>query len=259
MTVISTMEVTSFYRIKGYQSDTFFAQPFVIACTSFKEKPAMKNLPYLITLLLFCMILNQLSAQFSIGLKGGHARAWEDYGDTWLPEGARVHVNGINVSTLAYYRLGRHLQIGIEPGFVQRGAACIPGFLTFNSDTKLLLNYLELPIMVAANVSFFNHRLELFGKVGVSTSYITTAHREVVDLLGEDPMLRTKLDLRDGNMKRWDRGLHGNLGLGYQLGSNQLFFEVAHYYGLRDVDNFFTSKNRNLNLNLGYLIRLGGS
>ena len=94
------------------------------------------------TLVIFCCLsVMQLQAQFVLGLKSGATKAWEDYGDVVTPDGANIHINGFQLSGLAYYKITPNFWVGMEPGWVERGAACEPGFLIFNEDTKLFLNY----------------------------------------------------------------------------------------------------------------------
>ena len=215
-------------------------------------------------LVIFSIIISaQASAQFSIGIKGGFTKAWEDYGDVDLPEDAEIDVSGFNISGLAYYRLNNYLQVGIEPGYIQRGAACVPGWNggfdpIFEGDTKLFLNYAELPLMVSGNVSFFQKKFEIFGKAGYGLTFLTTAYSEEIDLGSDEPAIRTKLTLDDdsSNLNRWDHGFYGGLGIAYNLGRNQFFVESDYFMGLKDAERSNTSKNRSIDFSIGYLIRL---
>ncbi len=223
----------------------------------------MKNVQNLFVLI--CLLITaQVSAQFSVGVKGGYTKAWEEYGDVGLPDDAEIDVSGFNISSLAYYKINNHLQVGIEPGFVQRGAACIPGWNVgpdpiFNADTKILLNYVEAPIMVAGNLGFFQNKLELFGKIGYGATYLSSGYSEQIQQLTgvDDPVLRAPLDLSDSsNMNRWDHGAYAGMGLGYNLGRHQVFIESDFYMAMKDAERFNTSKNRSVDFSIGYLIRL---
>lgn len=216
----------------------------------------MKTALWISLLLLFCT-LTPARAQFYLGIKGGISKAWEHYGDIGLPDDARIHIRGGNLSALAYYRVGRYLQIGIEPGFVRRGAACIPGFEVFDQDTKLLLNYVELPLMLTSRLPLLPGKVDLVGKAGYGMSYLTSAYLEVIDLNGIQPTTRNKMDLDapDG-LKRYDRGFYGSLGFAYLLGGSQLQLEGTYYRGQPNVDRFSVSENRGLSLALAYLVRL---
>jgi len=214
----------------------------------------------MLMLLSFCWMSFQLNAQISIGLKAGYVKAWEEYGDVGLPDDAPIHIRGLQVSALAYAQLHKNLEIGIEPGFVQRGAACEPGFIIFNQDTKMLLNYAELPLILKGKINLLNNKMEVFGKLGYGGSMIMNGSREVRDLSGVFPPVKTDLDIKNNeNMERWDHGIYSGLGVAYNLGKHQIFLESSFYHGLRDVDKLNTSKNRSLQFNLGYMMNFGSA
>lgn len=209
---------------------------------------------------LFVIFTLQLSAQISIGLKTGYTRAWEKY-DVEVPEDARIHVRGFNIAGMVYLKVNDYLSFGLEPGYIERGAACVPGWNipdpTFRGDTELFLKYAELPVMVQSQLPLFHGKLEVFGKVGYSMAYLTTAFEKTTDLDGIVPSVRTKLDLStDNRLNRLDHGLHGTIGLSKTLGKGRVFIEAAYYSSVRDADRNNFSKNRNLNFNMGYLISL---
>lgn len=214
----------------------------------------MKNLK-LVLLVVLSGLTSQAFAQFSVGIRGSYVKAWEEYGNVGLPDDAQIHVHGFQVSALAYYSLNKYLQVGIEPGFVRRGAACEPGFIIFNNDTKLLLNYVELPIMLKGRLPLLNNKLEIFGKVGYGVSRLTSAHRELMMLGTTEPPIKIKLDVNNNeSLNNFDHGLYGGLGVGFNMGKNQLFLEANFYHGMKDVDTWNTSKNRSMQLGAGYMI-----
>jgi len=211
----------------------------------------------LLITLTFCLITIQISAQFSFGVRGGFIRAWEDYGEAELPDDAKIHVDGFQISALTYFALGEHFQIGAEPGYTQRGAACYPRFIIFNNDTKFLVNYLEIPMMISSKFTFFKEKISITGKLGYGPSFITSAFREVTRLSGDEPPTKIKLDVNDSSeLKRWDHGMYGGLGVSLSTGLNRLFLETVYYRGLTDVDPNNASKNRSIQLGLGYWITL---
>jgi len=221
----------------------------------------MKNLKNLMVLLC-CFFTIHASAQFSFGVKGGYTKAWEEYGDIGLPEDAETDISGYNISALAYYRIGNHFQVGIEPGLVKRGAACEPGWNTgpnpiFEGDTELRLHYVEAPIMISGNIDLFQSKLALFGKVGYGASYLTAGDRKQFLTGIDDPATITPI-VFDGssNMNRWDHGAYGGIGLGYNLGKHQIFIESDFFMSATDVNLSNTSKNRSLDFSIGYMIRL---
>lgn len=210
----------------------------------------------LIFVLALCCVCLQVQAQFSLGVKGGYARVWQKYGDVDLPDDAQIHVNGIYLSTLAYYDINKFLRIGIEPGYAKRGAACVPGFTVFLSDTKLRLSYIEMPVMIMIKTPTLEF-IEFFVKAGYGPSVIISAYSEVSTLGSEDPPERVELVIRrSGILNRWDHGLYTGIGIAFNLGPNKIFVETDYYLGFRDVVPFETSKNRSTHLGLGYMFSL---
>ncbi len=216
----------------------------------------MKNISIILIAILSCCFV-QLQAQVSLGIKASHVKAWEEYGDVGLPDDAEIHVNRFSVSALAYYKINNFLEVGIEPGFVQRGAACEPGFIIFERDAKLFLNYIEAPLMVKINSPQIANVFSIFGKVGAGASRLITAFREQEMFGDPNSVIRTKLDLdTENSMNKWDYGLHGALGMAVNFGRNQFFVETNIYHGLPDVDPLNRSENRSLQFGLGYMMAL---
>lgn len=217
----------------------------------------MKNLCSLLIMLCFTSIT--LTAQLTIGVKTGYTNAWEDYGpDVDLPEDAEIDVDGYNASLLLHYKINKHLQIGVEPGFAQRGAACVPGWMPiFEGDTKFFFNYAETPLFVTGNLPLLNDKLNIFGRLGYGASFLVSAYREETVLGEDEPFLREKMDLGENSiLNRWDHGAYGNFGIGYNLGKHQIFVEASYYHGMTDAERFNYSRNRSLSFNLGYQFSL---
>ncbi len=208
----------------------------------------------------FAFFTFQLSAQISIGLKTGYTRAWEKY-DVEVPDDARIHVRGFNIAGMVYLKVNNYLSIGVEPGYIERGAACVPGWNSidpgFRGDTELFLKYAEMPVMVKSQLPLFNGKLEVFGKAGYGMAYMTTAFEQTTDLDGILPAVRSKIDLsNDDRLNRLDHGFYSTIGLSKSLGKGKIFIETAYYGSVRDADRNNFSKNRNLNFNIGYLLDL---
>ncbi len=196
-------------------------------------------------------------AQFSVGLKAGYTKAWEDYGDVQVPDGANIHVNRINISALGYYTVNNYLQVGVEPGYVQRGAACEPGFVDFNQDTKLMLNYIELPLMARGRVSVLGNKVDVIGKFGFGTALAVKAYREIEIFGSDEPAVLEPINLSDRNAaNRWDHGIHGGLGVAVKLGLGKLLLESDYYHGFIDTVPQNASQNRSIDLSVGYVIEL---
>tara|TARA_R110001592_G_scaffold40359_3_gene132592 strand:+ start:4073 stop:4741 length:669 start_codon:yes stop_codon:yes gene_type:complete len=201
-----------------------------------------------------------LQAQITVGLKTGYTQAWEDYGDVNLPDDAIIHVNRFNVTTMGYYRLTPHFSLGIEPGFVKRGAACVPGWWGdtpgFSGDTQLTLNYVEMPLMLAANVPFWSQKLEFKAKLGYGLAYMVSANEKRVDLETNEELFKGKVDFDRRNLNRWDNGVYLGIGFGYQIGKGSLLLESTYFRSPKNADESNASKNRSVNINLGYAFLL---
>ena len=197
----------------------------------------------------------QAQAQLSLGIKGGYTRAWEDYGDVALPPNAPIEINGANVTLMSWYRFNRRLSVGIEPGYVRRGAACIPGFVIWNGDTRFLLDYVEMPVMIRFDIlSLAKQRFQLYSKLGAGASMIVRAQQEVVRFDDPEATTRTPIDLGENSiLNRWDTGGYAAVGTSLKLGQNQLLLEGNYYYGLIDASRNLESQNRSFNVNLGFM------
>lgn len=213
----------------------------------------MKNISFIL-FFLFSIGFMQINAQVAIGIKSSYVKAWEEYGDVGLPDDAEIHVNRFNVSALVYYKINDFVEVGMEPGFMQKGAACEPGFIIFEGDAKLLLNYAEAPIMLRLNSPIIGNTFSVFGKVGAGASRLLTAFREIEVFADPDAVTRTKLDLNaDNSMNIWDYGFHGAFGVAVNLGKHQLFAESNIYHGLKDVDPENRSENRTFQIGMGIM------
>ena len=208
-------------------------------------------------LVLFCFC-GASFAQTSLGLKTGYTKAWMNYGEVPLPDNAITHINRMHVSVLAYKQLNSFLRIGVEPGYLSRGANCEPGFVGgFRGDTKLILNNVELPLMCSAHIPLVKNQVGLIANVGYGVSYSVAAFRETTDLDGILPTTRERLDFNGFQAPaRWSHGIYSGLGLSKNIKGNDVFFKADYHYGFVDIDRQSTSKNRSLQFGLGYLVHL---
>jgi hypothetical protein len=205
--------------------------------------------------ILFLLCGTQTNAQISIGLKSGYTRAWQNYGDVVVPEDATTHIHGFHVTATTYLNINRHIEVGIEPGFIRRGAACFPGWNgginpnpVFPGDSKFILDYIELPLMAKFKMPIFTHKFEVSGKVGYGASMLAYAVRE-----NETSGERSDIELgKSSILNRWDHGIYSSVGFGYNFKSSQIYIGSDFYAGLRNAERFNSSQNRGLNFNLGY-------
>jgi hypothetical protein len=143
--------------------------------------------------------------------------------------------------------------VSIEPGlyysqkgYELRGDLNIKSvdFLGVNARAALNTSYVDLPVLVKANVG----GLELFA--GPQVSYLTKAElRTTAGALGFN-VVNSRTDATD-QFHRWDAGLTG--GLGYQF-NNGFNIRAAYDHGLTktDANRNLDAYNRSIKLGLGY-------
>ena len=195
-----------------------------------------------------------LQAQTSIGFLSGYNRSHERYADdVAIPEDGRTHIHAWHASAVGETRLSRRLRLGAELGLVQRGAACIPGFLIFNQDTELRLNYVQFAPSLVTRVASYR-RFGLYAYSGGSISYLLSGTRTITDgFSGREVKDRLILDHPTSNMRRLDYGLAVGAMLRYALSGGSLTTRIGTYRGFRHVDRENFSLSRDLLLSVGYL------
>lgn len=142
--------------------------------------------------------------------------------------------------------------ISIEPalyytqkGYEVRGELQGKGieFLGVNANAKLNMQYIDLPVLIKANVGGF----QVFA--GPQVSYLAQADlRTTAGVLGFN-LLNSKLEATD-KFNRWDVGLTG--GVGYQF-TNGVNLMASYDHGLSKVDanQNFNSYNRSFKVGVG--------
>lgn len=215
----------------------------------FKMSYRMKS--YLITAICFVCIMPSAKAQFSVGIQGGYTRAWEKYSeDVGVPDDAKIHIHTYHVTASFYYQISQKLYLGIEPGFAQRGAACVPGFVDFVGETKLYFSYAEIPVMLKLQLPF-TEKMGIEAKVGYGGAYMLAA-KQVTDYGATSETEIIDLN-NNGNYNRIEHGYFNGLGLYYSFSKTKLVFSAEFYNSFTDAVAFISSKNRSIDLGLGYV------
>ncbi|MGB8192114.1 MAG: porin family protein [Chitinophagaceae bacterium] len=142
--------------------------------------------------------------------------------------------------------------VSIEPGlyYSQKGydvKGTLKGkgveLLGVNAGAKLTSQYIDLPVLIKANISGF----QVFA--GPQVSYLAKSDlRTTAGVLGFN-LLNTKMDATE-QFNRWDVGLTG--GVGYQF-ANGVNISAAYDHGLSKVDanQNFDSYNRAFKVGVG--------
>lgn len=202
-----------------------------------------------LVLLIGCSTL-LLSAQVSIGIKGGLAKSWranipgedDDY----------VHKEGIQFSFVSFMRINNTLSLGIEPGYIPRiTSATFFGFEDPGLVARVNVNYIALPIYISGRYPLWNDRLKMNVKAGYGISLLTGANREFQpgQLFTEPVIIK-----HAGWLNKVDHGFYSGIGIEYAMGRNKLILESDFYFGMRDVIVFDFSKNRTITTGIGYML-----
>src|SRR5687768_10276819 len=154
----------------------------------------MKKSTFAFTIAMLSIVIS-LQAQVTVGLKTGYVNAWQYYGDVEIPDNANTHVHAYQVSLTSEFQMISFLRLHLEPTFIRRGAACEPGFLIFNSDTRLLMNYVELPILISAHLPSCDKKWLMYFKTGYAASRAVSANRFSKPVGSDDYTNKEKLDL----------------------------------------------------------------
>lgn len=218
----------------------------------------MKNKILLIAAILIASVsLAQQSTTFGIkaglsaaGLRGEAVNNLQnvlDFADGMITTSDRAGLfAGANVSI----PLGE--MVSIEPGlyysqkgYQLRGDLNLKGveFLGANARANLGMHYIDLPVLVKANLNGF----QVFA--GPQVSYLAQADlRLTAGVLGIN-LLNRKLDAT-GQFNRWDAGITG--GIGYEF-KNGISLSAAYDHGLSRVDanQSINSYNRAFKVGIG--------
>jgi hypothetical protein len=205
------------------------------------------------------LFATSLSAQITLGANVFYNSAWQEYSEDLLISRQQVYIHNVGASATVEYAIDQHLSLVVAPGFVQRGAACFPGFqLPIGGDEVTFVgNYIEMPVMVQGHLNAWQNRLQFFVQAGAGYSYMISGYREFSFENPEAPAQRNRLVFdEEPNVNRFDFGYYGGGGIGVKAGPGYLTAEFRYYHGMPDVDDFQVSKNRAMSYGVGYRVEL---
>ncbi len=200
-----------------------------------------------------------LSAQITLGVNVFYNDAWQQYDENLLISRQQVYIHNVGASATVAYAIDQNLSLVVEPGFVQRGAACLPGVLLPPGGEEITFkgNYIEMPVSLQGQLNAWQNRLQFFVKAGAGYAYLASGYRETTFLNPEVPAQRERINFdQEPNLNRFDFGFYGGGGVGVKAGPGFLTAEFRYYHGMPDVDDFQVSKNRATSYGLGYRIAL---
>lgn len=209
--------------------------------------------------LLFSALLlsASLSAQVSFGVNFLYNQAWQKYDESLNIDRGNVYIDKFGGSATVQYDFSPNFSIVAEPGFIQRGAACFPGFLPSGNEVTFVGNYLEMPVLLKGRIFAAENQFQFFAFAGAGYSYMLSATR-TIDFQDEGtPDQRNRINFdEEPNVNRTDFGFYGGGGVGILMGPGYITATARYYHGMPNVDDFQESKNRALGFALGYLISL---
>ncbi len=190
-------------------------------------------------LLLFLMLFSISSfGQVSFGLKAGlnvNDRAMKNNSSSSVQDNSKPDI-GFHVGVFGELKFGKKILFIPEIHFSQKGFI----LSAVASDTRLNLNYLELPLIISYSPI---HRLSI--DLGPSFAYKISA-------VGKRDGSKTNIDFRyDQN---FDFGVNG--GLRFNI-TKRVSIMGRYYYGLVAIDEIESVKhyNRTIQLSLSYRIK----
>jgi len=94
--------------------------------------------------------------------------------------------------------------------------------------------------------------------VGYGLSVLQKGTEIETPLGSDDPPIEVDIDFegRFSSLNKYDNGMYSGIGLGFNFGKNQIFFEGNYYHSLKDFDDNNTSENRSLQIGIGFVRNL---
>lgn len=241
-----------------YSPTLWVKQPVLHQYATTFKSTAMKKLIRFSALLLLAFGPGRAFSQIVLGAKFTANHNWQKYAEGTNAANADLSVWGMGASAYVLYQMNSHFAIGVEPGLVQRGTKCLPGYiLPYPGDAKIVCNFIEMPIVGEASWKVWQDRLLLFGRVGGGLSRAVGGYQEISSLNPEVPVRRSDLVIKDEPwINKWEKGIQAGLGLGVKAGPGYISLETRYYQALNDFSERTESKNRSLGYSLGYRIAL---
>lgn len=213
-------------------------------------------------------IATKTKAQIYVGARAGlnlaHVTVKEDGLSTNL--GTKP---GVNFALLLNKTISPILALQIEPGFSQLGSKNNDTWTdtwnneetTYVDDTKILLNYLELPVLLQLKPKLGN--IELLLSAGPQLRYllgkgkVESTFKTYVDGILEDTEIENESLSGEDAISKFEYGLSAGIGVTVPIGNLKIFGEGRYNLGLSNiVKEDEKGFNRAFAINLGVLIPL---
>ncbi len=231
--------------------------------------------PYLLSLA-FLFLFFSAEAQLTFGIKGSFIEAKQV-----LYDSKTASIPGLGTTLILYKKVNKFLEIGMEPGIVQRGTGqhltqgyyyyapitfcgfgCYTSsyYPTNNPTNGLKTTYFQAPLMTRIGLPLAKGKMAIFGKIGGGPSWLANGYYES-EVLDENtfeikPETRELEFTEETGINRWEWGFYSGGGIGYNLGCGMLTFETEFYRGMTGMSEYTDLKNRSISYSLGFSVKL---
>ncbi len=222
----------------------------------------MNVLKKVLFLLLISSFCSTLIAQISLGVRGGITLPDITISeqDGYYYEGGVDYLVFMGTSLGAVLEIKLHKNFAIQPEImlVQKGTKVdFPDYYYsyyyysgFTEETKLRLNYLEVPILAKGIIG--NESVTGYAAVGPTLGYAASGY---LTELGE------KMTLKDEDwdgFTRFELGASFGGGVGLSVGNGQAFLDLRYLLGFTNIidDTDIKVRNRAISISVGYLADL---
>jgi len=220
----------------------------------------MKFVP--VALLLF--FTYTLQAQVSLGGKAGvHLGNWKT--ELLLEDGEKLNSNtAFQAGFIANFGISERLSFQTELYYIQKGTR-IKGedfFSNIEVISKIVLNYLELPLLLKVQFNNSEDGPEFYGLAGPSIGYARSGKIISEGVINGEKTKETidiEFDDNDG-VRRTDFSLAIGAGANIPTGPGKVFVDLRYLLGISNLNKDgedSSVKNRGIGLAIGYLIPIG--
>jgi hypothetical protein len=197
------------------------------------------------------------NAQITYGIQVTRNHAWQQYKAGTFNEDLDLKVWGYGFAFTIERKLSKYFSVVAEPGIIQRGAKCLPGYPPGTyGDVVLNANYFSLPLLYKARFPLFKEHLFVTAAIGPNTAWFVSGTTTFVSNNPKFPDDVFKLDLKNSGFNRLDVGVDGTVGMSVPIKKGFIDANLRYNYGVRDVDKSYVSKNRSVSYQIGYRMSL---
>lgn len=176
------------------------------------------------------------------------------FGHSWISDvnGDKKFMPSYNAGLTLVYSTKTNWGFGADVKYSGEGVKVKSG--TGDDDVTTRLNYIRVPLKAIYFFGQYGQKVRPKVAFGPTLGFLTNA-KTTTDINGQE----TEVDI-ENNIKGFDIGLQGSVGLNFRLAPNTwLNTDLSYYHGLNDITKSASSdiKNRNLGINVGVAFGIG--